>query len=209
MGTWQRLKRAEPGRGGRRGGGGRRRRAGWVPPREVLETPRAARVPVSVQPARPPGPPPSSGAGRGRRAEPSAPTGLELGVAPLAVLPGPQPRALRPVSTPVWVPVPPPRPLPELGVVRSAAPFLPVPGSPGPGRAGRGAWPPCWSGSREGKGRPGPRAARGWRRRQGRRAGLGRPLRVSEVRMSPFRSLGVCGPGLRSPAWCPLTQAIG
>lgn len=147
VGTWRRLKRAESGRGGRRGRQRRRRRAGRAPPREVLETPAAARVQVSAPPARSPvrrraraqaggaGPCvlPARGPelGAGGRAARSASRGRSP--TPSALFPhAPGFRARRL------------RPLPEPRVVRSAAPFLPVPAADG---AGRGPPLPCGSGS--------------------------------------------------------------
>lgn len=124
VGTWQRLKRAEPGRRPGGGAAGRRRRAGRAPPQEVLETPGAARVQVRAQCLPGPGPPraPRRGAGaRAGGAGPCVPSPRARGSRGRGAFPA-QPRALRPVPTPVWVPARRPRLLPGLGAVRSARP---------------------------------------------------------------------------------------
>lgn len=92
------------------------------------------------------------------------------GVPPLAGQPGPQPHARSPVSTPIWVSVPPPASPPRAqgGEVSGALPVGPL-----GGRARRGTWPPCLV-RLPGKGRPGPEA-RSWR--PGR--GVGQALRGS------------------------------
>lgn len=95
MGTWQRLKRAGPVAEG--GGATREAGPGWqATPREVLETPRAARVQVSAPPAgsaarRELGSPGREGNVRSARAGQGA-GGLEPGF-PLSVA---QSRVLRP-----------------------------------------------------------------------------------------------------------------
>lgn len=155
---------AEPGAGGGGAGGGAgggdvaagqaggaRRRREVEPPREEGPSELGAAAGGSGKAGsgacpgeRPARPPPGSaaelGRGPGSPVRAFCPRGAGSwgpGVAPS----GPQPRDLRSVSTPVWVPVPPPRRLPELRVVRSAALFLPVP-SGRPDLAGSVAAPP-------------------------------------------------------------------
>lgn len=136
----------------------RRCRAGPAPPREVLETPGAARVRVSVPPAWQPGTPRGSGTGRGHRAEPSA-----------RAWPGAGGRGSRP---PPWFctrvgscPAAESPPRAKRGEVSGALPAGPL-GAAGPG--GERGRP---EGQAPGKGRPGPRTPGAWRR-QGSRAGL-------------------------------------
>lgn len=125
MGTWRRLKRAEPaaagggaaqeevpsGPGAAAGGSGNAGSGACPGERPACLAARSA-AGLGYRPGSP-----------GRTFCPRGAGSWGPGVAPS----GPQPRAVRPVSAPAWVPVPLPSPLPEIRAVRSAAPFLPVP----------------------------------------------------------------------------------